>query len=142
MGCDSHEVDKGGGVSPGEAGGEQENFREGEQGQIWHSENDTTSARLRVFLACGKDLACATDNLNFRSGKKSEMTKERTPEDRPIPKYQNLSKNLNMAREREGRLVGWKVQVREQEHHRSLMICVHWGMFQTALTEEGGLERE
>ena len=53
----------------------------------------------------GKDLTCVKDKLNFGSERVLEMTKERTPVDRPIPEYQKLSKKLNMV-EGKRRMVG------------------------------------
>ena len=83
---------------------ERECVKEGTARKL-HAEANATSAKLRLFLACGKDLTCLKDKLNFGGGKILEMTKERTPVDRQIPEYQKLSKKLNMV-EGKRRMVG------------------------------------
>ena len=70
-----------------------------------HAEDNATFGMLRLFLACGKDLTCVKDKLNFGSERVLEMTKERTLVFKPIPEYQKLSKKLSMD-EGKRRLVG------------------------------------
>ena len=61
-----------------------------------HAEDNATSAMLRLFLACGKDLTCVKDKLNFGSEGVLEVTKEQTQVFQPIPEYQKLSKKSSM----------------------------------------------
>ena len=56
------------------------------------AEDKATSAKLRLFIACGKDLSCVKGKLNF--GRKrivDEMIKDKTPVIQPIPEDQRLS---------------------------------------------------
>ena len=58
-------------------------------------ENNATSARLRKFLGCGKEMSNATKNLNQASKKTVNKTSEQTPVHPARPddfKLSNLSK--------------------------------------------------